>query len=196
METVQVKNKGGRPKGSKNKRQEEFVIEAPIEIQTVPANIYNDMKSMGMDLTNVRIKAEAPKPAKAASAFDPSMLDIDRKLEELAFSQPDISDMNLDVKMRPEAVNSDFLGDHMEDYKPAENIAQLEEQVFLALSQECDSIEGSEKLIRYFTKKDFDLIQKSLGYFIYKNVKVHLPGWFKKAQLRDRKNLYLDNKGA
>ncbi len=194
MEAVPVKK--GRPKGSKNKPKDDFVIEAPVEIQQVPGHIYNDMKSMGMDMTNVRIKPEAPKPEKAAAAFDPSMLDIDRKLEELAFSQPDISDMNLDVKMKPESVNSDFLGDHMEDYKPAENIAQLEEQVFLALSQDCDSIEGSEKLIRYYTKKEFELIQNSIGYFIYKNVKVHLPGWFKKAQMRDKKNLYLDNKGA
>jgi hypothetical protein len=171
-----------RPKGSKNKSK----VAAPITNE-----ILNDLKAMGIDPGPVQVVADTHKPA--ASAFKPEYLDVDAKLQELAQSLPEISDQApSDLILREEKVHTEFLADHVETYRPAANLTELEHQVFLAGSAGCTSIEGTEALIKYLCKGSFEVVKSGPGYCIYKNIKVHLPKTFQANKAKENRSVYAD----
>lgn len=89
-------------------------------------------------------------------------------------------------KLEPEATMSNFLGDLMKGYEPAKTLNELEQQVFAAKSRGADSIEASEDIIRYYNRAHYP---KDVGYFIYKNIKVFIPGRFDGYVQTDTQNL-------
>lgn len=77
------------------------------------------------------------------------------------------------VRLEKEINDSNFLGDHMPDYKPAATLNELEQQVWAAEKMGANSIEATEDVIKYYNRRHYP---DDTGYFIYKNIKVFIPG--------------------
>ncbi len=88
-----------------------------------------------------------------------------------------------------EVSNSSHLSSQMADYKPAKNLQELDEQVSYAKEYDCDSVDADENFLKQLRRRDYADIAKD-GYFVFKNVKVHLPGHFAKSKKRDSRTIY------
>jgi hypothetical protein len=179
-----------RPKGSKNRPK--VVAEPPKEdISHLSPEVKADLASMGLIDQGLVEHKEAP------AAFRPEYLDVDAKLQELAFDTPEISDPTPSgLKLTQEREKGELLSDYVENYKPASNTQELHEQVFLAKQAGVDSIEGTEALIRHYTRKDFDYIKEKVGYFQFQDIKVYIPGAHAESIQRDRRDVYLNTTAA
>lgn len=118
--------------------------------------------------------AAKPKVEVAQSAITPEMLAFERELQAMHLEQPLPGDEK-PVVLQKEYSKSDFLGDDVEGYKPATTLNELDQQVFLAKSKGFNAIEASEEIIKYYTRGSFESVEKE-GYFIFKDVKVFIPG--------------------
>lgn len=87
--------------------------------------------------------------------------------------------------LKVEKDHKEMLRDYMdEEYRPASTINELEDQCFQAKQLDCDSIEATEKLIRYWCKGV--MYPERTGYFIYKDIKVYIEGWAEESKKRDK----------
>lgn len=116
-----------------------------------------------------------PDLAPAMSAVTAEDLAFERELQRMHLESP-ITKAETEKPIIKEVVHHDFLGDAMENYRPAATLNELEQQAWAAKSIQADSIEATEQVIRYFTK---DAYPDKVGYFIYKNIKVFIPGFIK-----------------
>lgn len=103
--------------------------------------------------------------------------ELDLILERAAKSNP-IQDLGPEIILKPEHKKRDVLRNHIENYKPASTLMELEEQVSMAKQNDIDSIEATAALVRHIFKSSFDHIQKTVGYGIYKDIRVYIDGFF------------------
>lgn len=158
----------GRPRGSKNK--------SPLTEKGNPSFNLKDAIPVNTDSII------------ASSAITDEDMALDRELDRIARnSEPEVSDkdeMPLPVKKTIDPYT--MLSDFEDDYKPAETIQELDDQVFRAKHYEADSIEASSKLIKYFCKKDYP---DKVGYFVYHDIKVYIAGFFEQSKVRDQQTI-------
>lgn len=118
-------------------------------------------------------------------------LELERSLDEIAKSRPAI-DQGPAMELKPEKVNINHLREYVDNYAPASTHPELLEQVHLAKANDCDSIDATATLVRQTFRKDFDKIEKDIGYGIYADIFVYIEGHFEKTKGRDK--LTIDQK--
>jgi hypothetical protein len=129
-----------------------------------------------------------PAHARAASAITAEDLAFEAELQSLNQSEMPAAVEQVAVPtIKPERTGSRLLSSEMPEIQPAKTLAELDNQVFLATSSDCDAIEADEKIIRYFTRNTYPEQQ---GYFMYKGVRVFIPGRFATTENTDKGNMY------
>lgn len=127
------------------------------------------------------------------AAYAPEDMELDRALEEMArenrASTPSDNVSVAEVKKVKE--NLMHLKDHTEDYRPAATMADLTEQVHVANTSGLglDSIDATATLVRQIFRKDYDYIEKNVGYGIYHNIRVYIDGHFDKHKSADSQTM-------
>lgn len=125
----------------------------------------------------------------ASAAITDEDLELDREIERLAREQVTVDlRMPTSEPLRDEpgvtatvVSESTFLGDHAENYKPADNHVSLEQQVFECKSMSLDSIEAADPVFKaIFGKVPLEC------YAMYKNIKMYRIGMVKEGEARDR----------
>ena len=168
----------GRPKGSKNKAK---VVAAPV---------------MGAGNPDFNLKDAKPveEPwfdTPAAAAVTDEDMAFDRELERLARNtEPEVSDIDDQPVVRKTIDPYTMLSDFIENYQPAKTPQELEDQIMLAKHHECDSVEATPQLIKYYTKK-----VPEVGYFLFRDIKVYIPGFFEQSSKRDKETVEYRNFG-
>lgn len=120
----------------------------------------------------------------ALGAVTDDDLALDRELQSLQTKSFDDDGPAIEVKK--ESIKRDTLRNYVPGYKPASSIIELQEQIRAALDNDIDSIEATPALVRHLFRKDFDYIQKSVGYAIYQNIRVYIDGFFEKNKDADK----------
>lgn len=128
---------------------------------------------------------------KAAQNFDLAAVTaedmaLDRMLEETAKSMPQAIDDGPVVEVSKPRENLQHLKTYVEDYTPADTMAELTEQIHVAKSEGCDSIDGTAKLVKQIFRADYDKIVSHIGYGIYHDIRVYLEGSFEKTKHKDK----------
>lgn len=114
---------------------------------------------------------------------------LDAEIERVAATKETmepISDDGPVVEMKKVKEHLELLRSHVENYKPAATIRELEEQVHIATGEGCDSIEATDQVIKGLFRADFDHIKNETGYGIYKNIRIYLDGHFEKHKNADK----------
>lgn len=100
---------------------------------------------------------------------------LDREIEALAKENEandviakDESDV---VVLKPKVEHPDLLSEFVENYKPADSHASLEEQIFKARSVGADSIEAEDVVFKNLLGRVPDE-----AYIVYKNIKLYRVG--------------------
>lgn len=165
----------GRPKGSKNKKEE---IPAPLKEKGNPLFKLQDAQS-------VEPNWASDVASSVATAED---MAFDRELEHMARNnEPQVSDQE-PVQLKKTVDAYTLLSEFEDDYKPARTIHELDDQVFRAKQFEADSIEASEQIVKHFTKSCWKETQK-VGYFTYHDIKVYITGFFEQSKMRDTQTI-------
>lgn len=152
-----------RPKGSKNK------VKVPDH---------------ALAKGNTEFKAEelSTHEMVAPGAITPEDMDLERHLERLDRENP-IPDIDPDLS-RPLTVDKapqDHLREHVENYRPASTINELEEQIHVAKSLHCNSIDATPQLIKRFSHG------KDNGMFInVKDLRVNYPDMYAAGKHADK----------
>lgn len=135
-------------------------------------------------------KKRFAKPERAMSAVTPEDLAFEAELQRMHVEQqmPDQVD-GVPTKLTQEEARKELLSDVVEGTMPASSLADLEQQVFLAKGHGCNAIEADEKVIRYFTRGSFDQTVAN-GFFMYKDIKVFVPGKFRGHVRTDKLSIH------
>ncbi len=129
----------------------------------------------------------------AAAAVMPEDLELDRMLASLTADVPDIADPEpIGSVVVKERVKLELLREAVEDYKPASTRQEIMDQVYLAKTEGCDSIEATLLAIRSICR---DSSLESVGYFMYHDIKVFIEGRASEAMARDRRTVEQVNFG-
>jgi len=122
----------------------------------------------------------------AVNVITPEDIALDRELERLAMEQP-LPDVEPAPPEMKKAVDSpELLSSFVDDYRPATTIRELEDQVHLAKVNGADSVECSMALGRYYVK---DGSLETVGYFMFRDIKVYIEGYYERAQARDTRRM-------
>ncbi len=164
-----------RPKGSKNK---------PKDLGGNPEFNLKDAQPVAPGWQDI-----------APAAITEEDLALDRELEMIARnSEPaNISDQDPGPQLKKTTEPFTLLSEFITNYKPAKTINELDDQVFKAKHFECDSIEATPEIVKYFCKKDYP---DKVGYFVYHDIKVYIAGFFEESIKRDRQTIEQRNFGA
>lgn len=127
----------------------------------------------------------APRGTIAQAAITQDDREIDQMLERMAKTNP-IQDLGPEVVLKREPIKRDTLRNHVDGYKPASTIMELDEQVFQAKGLDIDSIEGTSALVRHFCKREFEYIKANVGYIIYHDIRVYIDGFFEQNKDADK----------
>lgn len=84
----------------------------------------------------------------------------------------------------------DHLKEHVEDYFPATNYYELEQQVEMAKDSGCDTIELSEEFFKKHFRKHYEAAKSGAGYIFYKDVKAHIEGMVEHAKHVNSRTTY------
>lgn len=112
-------------------------------------------------------------------------LAFERQLQAMHQEEPLVESAK-PLKLEQEVVDSNFLGDHVDDYMPASSLNELEQQVWAAQKIGADSIEATEDVIKYYNRTKYP---SDVGYFIYKNIRVFIPGRIEGHVETDKQNI-------
>ncbi len=74
----------------------------------------------------------------------------------------------------------------VENYQPAKTMAELTEQVHVAKSEGCDSVDATPALVKQVFRADYNVIETKVGYGIYHDVRVYIDGTFEKNKNDDK----------
>lgn len=121
----------------------------------------------------------------SVSAVMPEDLELDRELarmHEQTEILPDISDRAPVREVVRAQDPSEFLKDVLTDTLPASNDQELRDQVHLAKQHGCDAIEAELKVCERFCR---DPLLKSVGYFMFQDIKVFITGEVERVNKRD-----------
>ncbi len=125
----------------------------------------------------------------AAAAITEEDRALDRELEMMARTEaPSISDTVEPEPLKKNKEHYILLSEVIDDYKPATTLMELDEQVQTAKLNECDSVEASETIVKYFTKAGYQETKK-VGYFWYKDIRVYIAGIFEQSKVRDAETI-------
>jgi hypothetical protein len=171
----------GRPKGSKNKAKETTPT-------TEPGNPMFNLK----DARPVTTDWQSAPPIAAAAITDEDLA-LERELEKLNLNtEPQISDPDTMPALKKLSEPYTMLSEAVESYKPAKTLQELDDQVMQAKHYECDSIEATVNVVNYFTKgRD----PNNTGYFMYKDIRVYIAGFFEHSKKRDLETVEQRNFG-
>lgn len=158
----------------------------------MPTNI----PPLAVDLEAMERQRFGKKPAvhqKAMAAITPEDLAIDMQLQAMLNENPmpDLQDNEPVKPVQPERREDCLLSDLAPETKVATTLHELEHQVMQAKMLGADAIEADEKVIRYFTRANFQSDVSVVGFFMYKDVKVFLPERFKTTKNTDRENMFM-----
>lgn len=158
--------KRGRPKGWKKAKE----LEGNSDFKVTP-----------------EVDAEIAKFTGAT--YTPEDAALDAELEQLAKQRPQVTDdvpaAAMEVIKPKESL--EHLSAHVDgEYKPANTMAELQEQVHLAKQVGADSIDGTEALVRMIFRGDFDKIKASIGYGIYHDIRIYVTGMFEGLKNMDK----------
>lgn len=160
----------GRPKGSKNKVQE-----------VVPPAHVTEAGNPDFNLNDPAVLAHLEQ--QASTAITAEDLALDMELERMAMEEP-IPDLEpaLVTTLTKEKPSTEHLRDHMDgEYRMAQTLNELEHQITIAKRLGCDSIDADPKVIYLYCGKDYP---RSLGFFMYKDIKVHFPNEYEGTKAR------------
>lgn len=146
--------------------------------------------SMPVNLDEIEKKrfAPPPKPQRAPAAITDEDMAFEAAIQRMHVEQAiPAQEEGVPLKLTKEHVETNFLGDMTDNYVPAATINDLEAQVFRAKSVGADAIEASEELVRYFTRGAYP---EKVGYFMYKDIKVFIPGRAREYENPDFKNMF------
>lgn len=118
-----------------------------------------------------------------------TITDEDIQLEETLqaqVKQAPLSDNAPALEVRKTKDNVNHLKDISDTYTPANSHADLLEQVHLAKENGCDSIDGTPSLVRATFRRDYEHIEKHVGYGIFHDVRVYIDGYFDKNKDADK----------
>lgn len=126
----------------------------------------------------------------ALGAVTTEDLELDRELKKMA-AEREMAEATLSydenkapsVIAAPEKMDSPELRDFVDDYKPANSHASLEEQLFLARAHKCDTIEAEDVVFRAI----FGYVPDT-AYCMVKNVKVYRVGMVEEGRKRDARS--------
>lgn len=122
----------------------------------------------------------------APAAITDEDRELDRELERMAKTEePVVSDLG-PQPMRKINEPYTLLREVFDEYQPAKTINELDDQIFEAKVNGCDSVEATSKLVRYFIK---DGSAEKVGYFWYKDVRVYVEGFFEKSSAKDKETM-------
>lgn len=162
----------GRPAGSKNKVSQQgnpdFKITPEIEAEV-----------------NERM---------AQSAITDADLEFERELQMMnRDAAPSVSDQDPGVEVRKSIEPYTMLSEYLEGCKPAATPNELDKQIFQAKKLDCDSVECTSDLFKYYNRSG-DI--KGVGYFLYHNIKVYIAGFFEQSKKKDLESTEFRNFGA
>lgn len=120
-------------------------------------------------------------------------LEFDRELQKMAETTP-LDEVPI-VEVKAETTKPETLKGYVDNYKPANTITELEDQVFQAKQLNIDAVEGSDALIKHFVRTQFDQIKEKVGYFLYKDVRVYFAGFLDKNKRNDKRTIDQINHG-
>lgn len=120
------------------------------------------------------------------AAFTAEDAAFEAELNALGKDMPNISDSGpvQEVTRPKEAL--EHLKFHNEDYAPASTMAELQEQVHEAKSFGCDSIDGTEALVKSIFREGFEKMKATVGYGIYHDIRVYIAGSFEQNKGADK----------
>ena len=127
-----------------------------------------------------------PKLEVAQSAITAEDLAFEASLQRMHVES--VIDTKDVVKLTKEVPDTDFLGDMVENYKPASTLNELDQQAFAAAKHGATAIEATEHVIRYYVKDDFEGVS-NVGYFMFNNIRVFIPGKFSSFVQTDKQNI-------
>lgn len=123
----------------------------------------------------------------APGAVLPEDLELERSLSSMTGTLPDIDDPEpIGSVVKKEIELREMLSEKVDDYKPATTRQEITDQVYLAKSEGCNSIEATLKAIRSICR---DQSLESVGYFMYHDIKVYIEGFVEKAKARDKQTI-------
>lgn len=155
-----------RPKGSKNKSSAKPVFA-------------NEKGNPDFNIAEV----EPTDVLNAESSMTEEDFALDRELERIAMDTPPIAIESGPPESTKEKVIYNLLSEEI-DIEPANTLRDLEEQVLLANSHECDSIEATDIIIKHFCRKDFP---PQAGFFFYRGIRVFQAGRVSEAIGNDKR---------
>lgn len=142
-----------------------------------------EKKRFGMEQRRAEVQQE-----KALAAITPEDLAFEAELQRMhAETEIPAHVEGVPIKLTKEEQEKELLSDVLEGTEPAKSLADLDQQVFLAKSHGCNSIEADEKVIRYFTRNSYP---EAVGYFMYKDIKVFIPGKFRGHARTDKLSMH------
>lgn len=153
-------------------------------------------KTPGQEKGNAAFNLSDAEPVgewQAPAAITKEDLELDRELERMAKNTEPVLSENEPPPVRKLNEAYSLLSEVVENYEPAKTIQELDEQVFDAKSNGCDSIEATPKIVRYFVK---DGSVEKVGYFWYKDVRVFLEGFFEKSIAKEKESIEMRLHGA
>lgn len=121
----------------------------------------------------------------ASAAVMPEDLELDRELARMHAAQdipPEISDRAPVREVVRTEEPRELLSKVLTDTLPAGSDQELRDQVHLAKQHGCDSIEAESKVCERFCR---DPLLKSVGYFVFQDIKVFIAGEVDRVSKRD-----------
>lgn len=178
-----------RPKGSKNKlKQPDIPAHAKAKgnpefnITNVEPVEWGEDEARTINASIANAKNSRPDPAIAVGAITQEDTDLELMLNKLDREEP-IPDIGPDLHkpLTQMKQDQDHLREHVDNYKPASTINELEEQIHIAKSVGCNSIDADKNLIWRFSRG------KDNGMFInVKDIRVNYPGKYADSKSSDR----------
>lgn len=186
------KRKPGRQKGFSPKKKVDVDLNIndaePMGMSIPEAHALPPQNVEKVDFAAIEARRFA-KPERAPAAITNEDMEFEASLQRMHISQeiPNQED-GVPLVLTTENLDTHFLGDVVDDYAPAKSIIELEDHVFRAKTMGLDSVEATDEVIRYFTRKDYP---EKTGYFMYKDIRVFITGRASTYKNSDKTNMYI-----
>ncbi len=134
----------------------------------------------------LRTTVKAAAPTASMAVYTDEDAELDRELEAMAREQEPEAPIDRDqtVTVVAERVVKNLLSDVIE-IGPAATINDLMDQCHQAKMHGCDSIYGTDTIIKHYCKA----LPTDVGYFVFHNIKVYMVGHFEQAMKRDNQTI-------
>lgn len=121
-------------------------------------------------------------------------VELDKMLAEAEPLQPmpklDGYDGDAGEVITKEMPKGDHLNGHVEDYKPASNYYELEQQVAFAKECGCNTIEVTDEFFKKHFRQHYQAAKDGAGYIQYKDIMTHIEGMVDHARHVNSRTMY------